>query len=112
MAATWITIAAPYVPEIIRLARPLFTRTPPVIDNTQQLRLDIVVEQIKELQDAAGQNADSINKLATDMQKTLQVLQLGAERMEKRLVTANLVASIAATAALLAFAVAAYALAS
>ena len=32
MAATWITIAAPYVPEIIRLARPLFTRTPVVLD--------------------------------------------------------------------------------
>ncbi len=111
MAATWITIAAPYVPEIIRLARPLFTRTPPAIDNTQQLRLDIVVEQIKELQDAAGQNADSINKLATDMQKTLEVLQLGSERLQKRLHASHLLAIVSTTVAALAFCVAAYALA-
>ena len=112
MAATWITIAAPYVPEIIRLARPLFTRTPVAADNTQQIRLDVVSEQITELQNAASQNADSIRKLATDMQKTLEVLQLGSERMEKRLAAANLLAIIATTAAALAFGVAAYALAS
>ena len=106
MAATWITIAAPYVPEIIRLARPLFTRTPVAADNSQQIRLDVVSEQ-----NAASQNADSIRKLATDMQKTLEVLQLGSERMEKRLASANLLAIIATTAAVLAFGVAAYALA-
>lgn len=110
MAATWITIAAPYVPDIIKLARPLFTRTPPA-DNSQQLRLDLVGEQITELQNAASQNADSIRKLATDMQKTLEVLQLGSERLQKQLVTAQVLGLIAATAAILAFAVAAYALA-
>ena len=83
MSATWIAIAAPYVPEIIKLARPLFTRTPVVADNTQQIRLDVVSEQITELQNAASQNADSIRKLAT----------------------------VATTAAVLAFGVAAYALA-
>lgn len=111
MAATWISIAAPYVPEIIRLARPLFTRTPPQVDNPHQLRLDIVTAQIAELQNAADQNADSIRKLATDMQKTLEVLQVGSERMEKRLVASSRIALIAATAAVLAFCVAAYALA-
>lgn len=111
MAATWISIAAPYVPEIIRLARPLFTRTPPQVDNSHQLRLDIVTAQIAELQNAADQNADSIRKLATDMQKTLEVLQVGSERMEKRLVASGRIALVAATAAVLAFCVAAYALA-
>lgn len=111
MASTWIAIAAPYVPEIIKLARPLFTRTPAAADNTQQIRLDVVSAQISELQNAASQNADSIRKLATDMQKTLEVLQLGSERMQKRLVIANLIAIMAATAALLAFGLAAYALA-
>jgi hypothetical protein len=111
MSATWIAIAAPYVPEIIKLARPLFTRTPVVADNTQQIRLDVVSEQITELQNAASQNADSIRKLATDMQKTLEVLQLGSERMQKRLAIANLLATVATTAAVLAFGVAAYALA-
>lgn len=110
MAATWITIAAPYLPDIIKLARPLFTRTPPA-DNSQQIRLDVVSEQITELQNAASQNADSIRKLATDMQKTLEVLQLGSERLQKQLATAQLLGLVASTAALLAFAVAAYALA-
>jgi hypothetical protein len=110
MAATWITIAASSLPEIIRMARPLFTRTPQA-DNEQQVRMDVIGEQIAELQDAATQNADSIRKLATDMQKTIEVLQLGADRAERRLRRANQLVLVAATASALAFALAAYALA-
>ena len=110
MAATWITIAASSLPEIIRMARPLFTRTPPV-DNSHQQRMDVIGEQIAELQDAATQNADSIRKLATDMQKTIEILQLGADRAERRLRRAGRMTLIATTVAVLAFALAAYALA-
>ena len=110
MAATWITIAASSLPEIIRMARPLFTRTPQV-DNTHQLRMDVIGEQIAELQDAATQNADSIRKLATDMQKTIEVLQLGVDQAERRLRLANRLTVIATTVAILAFALSAYALA-
>jgi hypothetical protein len=110
MAATWITIAASSLPEIIRMARPLFTRTPPA-DNTHQLRMDVIGEQIAELQDAATQNADSIKKLATDMQKTIEVLQAGADQAERRLRRASQLTLIATTVAILAFALAAYALA-
>src|SRR3954454_23348653 len=110
MAATWITIAASSLPEIIRMARPLFTRTPPV-DNSHQQRMDVIGEQIAELQDAATQNADSIRKLATDMQKTIEVLQLGADRAERRLRRASQMTLIATTAAILAFVLAAYTLA-
>ena len=111
MAATWITLAAPYLPDIIKLARPLFTRTPPV-DNTQQLRMDVIGEQIAELQDAATQNADSIRKLATDMQKTIEILQAGADQAERRLRHASQLTLVATTVAVLAFALAAFALAS
>ena len=111
MAATWITIAAPYVPEIIRLARPLFTRTPPQVDNSQQLRIDVIGAQIAELQDAATQNADSIRKLATDMQKTIEVLQVGADRAERQLRRSNQLVLVATIVAALAFLLAAYALA-
>ena len=111
MAATWITLAVNYAPDIIKLARPLFTRTPPQMDNPHQLRMDIIGSQIVELQDAATQNADSIRKLATDMQKTIEVLQLGAERAEYRLQQSNRLVLIATTIAALAFALAAYALA-
>lgn len=109
MAATWITIAASSLPEIIRMARPLFTRTPPV-DNSHQQRMDVMNEQIIELQDAATQNADSIRKLATDMQKTIEVLQLGADRAERHLRRASQMTLIATTVSILAFALAAYAL--
>lgn len=110
MAATWITIAASSLPEIIRMARPLFTRTPQV-DNSHQLRLDVIGEQIAELQDAATQNADSIRKLATDMQKTIEVLQVGADRAERRLRRANTLTLVATTMATLSFVLAAWTLA-
>lgn len=110
MAATWITIAASSLPEIIRMARPLFTRTPQV-DDSHQPRMDLIDEQIAQLQDAATQNADSIKKLATDMQKTIEVLQVGADQAERRLHRASQLTLIATTVAILAFALAAYALA-
>jgi len=110
MAATWITIAASSLPEIIRMARPLFTRTPQA-DNSHQPRMDVIGEQIAQLQDAATQNADSIKKLATDMQKTIEVLQVGADQAERRLRRASQLTLIATTVAILAFALAAYALA-
>jgi len=111
MAAGWITVVAPYLPEIVRLARPIFTRTPPpLVDLGQQRRNDVIDAQITELQDAASQNADSIGKLAADMQKTIGVLQLGAARVEQRLLRAQVLAVVASTVAALAFALAAWAL--
>jgi hypothetical protein len=112
MAAGWITVVAPYLPEIVRLARPIFTRTPPpLVDLGQQRRNDVIDAQITELQDAASQNADSIGKLAADMQKTIEVLQLGAARVEKRLLRAQVLAVVSTTVAVLAFGLAAWALA-
>lgn len=112
MAAGWITVVAPYLPEIVRLARPIFTRTPPpLVDLGQQRRNTVIDAQITELQDAASQNADSIGKLAADMQQTIDALQLGAARVERRLVRAQALAVIASTVALLAFGLAAWALA-
>jgi hypothetical protein len=109
--ASWITVVAPYLPEIVRLARPMFTRKPPAPDDSLQRRLDLVDTQVAELQNAAGQNADAIAKLASDMQKTLDALQLGAQRMERQLASATRLALVACTAAALAFALAAWALA-
>jgi hypothetical protein len=73
--------------------------------------MDLIGEQIAQLQDAATQNADSIKKLATDMQKTIEVLQVGADQAERRLRRASQLTLIATTVAILAFALAAYALA-
>ena len=68
-------------------------------------------EQIAELQNAATQNADSIKLLATDMQKTIEVLQLGAERLERQSRRSERLALIAVTVAAASFALAAFALA-
>ena len=111
MAANWFSAVAPYLPEIIRLARPMFTRRPPAPDDSLQRRLELVDTQIVELQNAAGQNADAIAKLASDMQKTVDALQLAAQRAERQLAVATRLAVAACTAAALAFALATFALA-
>lgn len=102
----WFAFAAPYIPEIIRLARPLFTRASPKDEET-----DITARQIAELQTAASQNAESIKHLATDMQRTLEALQNGTAEMEKKLNRAHTLLIIASTVAALSFCLAVYALA-
>ncbi|HEX5539411.1 MAG TPA: hypothetical protein VFX01_06450 [Methylophilaceae bacterium] len=103
---SWLAIAVPYLPEIIHLARPLFTR-----NKNQDKVPEVVVQQISELQSAVTANVDNIAKLAAEMQKTIDALQLGAEALEKKLHRAHLLNIVALTMAALAFCVAVYALA-
>lgn len=80
--AAWFTVAAPLIPEILRLARPYFTRAPqPAIAPPS----DVVALQITELQDVAAQNAESIKVLAAEMQKTIATLQEASMTLEQRL---------------------------
>jgi hypothetical protein len=109
--AAWFALAAPYLPDIIQLALPLFTRTKAQEKTPELHSQQVIVQQITELQNAATQNADSIKLLATEMQKTIEALQVGATILEKKLNRALLLAIVASTTALLAFAIAAYALA-
>lgn len=102
----WFAFAAPYIPEIIKLARPLFTRASPKAAET-----DVTAQQIAELQTAVSQNVESIKHLATDLQRTLEALQNGAAEMEKKLNRAHTLLLISATMATLSFCVAVYALA-
>ena len=104
------------LPELIRAARPIFTRSR---EPSQ------VPQQIRELQDAVDHNDQAIKALATEMaqtlsslkqaslalERTLGELRLEQARMERRLTLAQTIAAVAASVALLAFAVAAYALA-
>ena len=105
--AAWYALAAPYLPDIIKLALPLFTR-----GKAQEKTPEVMAQQIAELQAAALQNADSIKLLATEMQKTLETLQVGAAQLDRRLQRAQLLATGAVIIALLGFGVAVYALAS
>lgn len=101
--SAWVGIVTSYLPEIVQLAKPLFTRARP-----QEKAPDVLEKQIVELQNAATLNAESINKLALDMQKTIDALQLGAAAAERRLQSAHTLAVVALTVAVLAFGVAVY----
>lgn len=104
----WFSIAAPYLADIITLARPLFTRSK---DKDADKDPNILAQQIIELQNAATQNAESVRTLATEMQKTLDALQTGATILETRLRWAQTLAVVSTTVAVLAFFIAVYALA-
>jgi hypothetical protein len=108
--AAWFTVAAPLIPEILRLARPYFTRAP---QQTNAAVSDVVAVQITELQDVAAQNAESIKVLAAEMQKTIASLQQASMTLEQRLRRAHRLslASLAVAGAALAVAVASYAFA-
>ncbi|RDZ26620.1 hypothetical protein [Lysobacter silvisoli] len=105
--AAWFTVVAPLIPEILRQARPYFTKAP-----QQALPpANIVAVQIGELQDAAAQNAESIKILAAEMQKTLTGLQEASMALEQRLRRARAVSLAALATAGVALAIAAAALA-
>src|SRR5690606_12000600 len=70
--ATWFTVVAPFLPDIIQMAKPMFTR---------DKGAEKIPQQIKELQDAATQNADAVKQLAGEMQRTLASLQQGATQL-------------------------------
>jgi hypothetical protein len=101
----WFAIAAPYIPEIIKIARPLFTR-----NSAKEKSIEVVTQQIAELQTSAIQNAESIKIIASEMQHTIEALQSGAAILEKKLELARILLVISLTVSVLAFCVAVYAL--
>lgn len=114
--ASWFTVMAPLLPELIRAARPIFTR------NAEPSQ---VPKQIAELQDAVLHNDQAIKTVAAEMEQTLGALTRASQEIEtallglrhaqsqldSRLRRANTVAAVAVTIAALAFALAAYTLA-
>ena len=104
--AGWLALAVPYIPEIIKIARPLFTR-----GNPQEKSAEVIAQQIAELQSAVIQNSESIKLLATEMQLTIEALQTGAAELEKKLERAGVLLFISTIISVLALGAAAYALA-
>ena len=104
--AAWFTVVAPFLPDIIQMARPIFTRAKDPVTTP-----DLVPQQIRELQDVAAQNAEAVRLLAEEMQNTIASLRQASVELDRKLVRANLIALFAATVAALSFALAAYALA-
>lgn len=107
--AAWFTVVAPLLPELIRAARPMFTRSR---EPSQ------IPQQIRELQDAVDRNDLAIRTLAGEMEQTLSALKQASAQLEatlaelrhaqaaqeRRLLRLQWVAAVAATAAVLAFA--------
>lgn len=107
----WITTAVPLIPEVIRLATPYFARKP-----TE--KAPDLAAAVAELQEASRTNATAITRnaealaaFAENTQKYIEALQTNAVALKRELAVARTVAIAAATAAGLAFALAAYALA-
>ncbi len=99
----WINIAAAYLPDIISLTKPLFTRS-----KSSAPGPEVMEQQIAELQAAATQNAESIKQLAVDMQKTIDAVQAAAGQLERRLALTQQLLAAALTASVLAFSLAAW----
>jgi hypothetical protein len=104
--AAWFAALLPFIPDVIKLATPLFTRTRP-----QDAIPDVLEKQIIELQDVATKNAEAIKTLAGEMQKTIDVLQRGAISLADELKFARTLSIVAAATAMLALCLAAYAVA-
>lgn len=104
--AAWFTVVAPFLPDLIQMAKPIFTRPKDPVAAP-----DLVPQQIIELQDVAAQNAEAVKLLAEEMQNTIASLRQASVELDRKLVRANLIALVAATIAALSFALAAYALA-
>lgn len=109
--ATWLTAAAPLIPEVIRLATPYFTRKP-----VQQL--PDLAASVAELQDAVRVNADALTRnaealesFAADTRRSIEAMQVQVAIQGRELRLMRYVATVAATVAVLAFGLAAYALA-
>jgi len=74
--AGWFTVVAPLLPELIRVARPMFTRSR---EPSQ------IPQQIRELQDAVDHNDQAIKALASELEQTLAALKQASTEAERTL---------------------------
>ncbi len=81
--AAWLPIikaAIPHIAQIVSVALPMFTSKS---ENAE--RDALTTQQIKELQEAATQNAESVRELATQLRNTFESLESAATDLQKEL---------------------------
>ncbi len=81
--AAWLPIikaAIPHIAQIVTVALPMFTSRS---ENAE--RDALTTQQIKELQEAATQNAESVRELATQLRNTFESLESAATDLQKEL---------------------------
>jgi hypothetical protein len=77
-----LKIALPYITQIVTSTLPMFTSRP------GDAKLDEVVpQQIRELQTAATQNAESVKVLAAQLKEAIEGVDAGMAEMQKQLAT-------------------------
>src|SRR5690606_25982761 len=77
-----IKAVAPYIAQVAAYAIPAFTAKPDTIKSDP-----VMTKQIKELQEAATQNAKAIHLLAENMQHAISGFETAAEEAKKRVAT-------------------------
>ena len=94
-----LKIALPYITQIVTAAVPMFTSRPASGKDDE-----IVPEQIRELQAAVTQNAESVKGLALQFKETVEGIDAAAARLQKEIVgLRRLVIFTTALAAIAAF---------
>lgn len=79
----FIQAVAPYIAQVATIALPAFT-SKPTEENKSEV---IIVEQIRELQTAVTQNAQSVHILAEKLQQTIEGLETTAEHAKQQVHT-------------------------
>jgi len=75
-----LKIALPYITQVLTSTLPMFTSKP------ASARLDEVVpQQIRELQEAATQNAESVKVLAEQLKDAIQGVDAGMAELQRQL---------------------------
>lgn len=96
--AIWLPalkMVLPYVASVATTAIPAFTQR-----REGDKSIELMAQQISELQQAAGDNAESVKLLADQMQKALQVIELAAETNERRFRRVQLLSALSLGVAL------------
>jgi hypothetical protein len=106
--AAWLPLlkaSLPYISQIVTAAIPAFTSK-----TSTDKPAEVIPTQIAELQSAVTQNAETVKALATQLKGTIEGIDTGAARLEQEIKSLKRLAWIAVTLALLAAAVAIFAL--
>ncbi len=106
--AAWLTLlkaSLPYISQIVTATLPAFTAKPSTAKSAE-----VVPTQIAELQSAVTHNAETVRALATQLKGTIEGIDTGAAKLEQEIKSLKRLARLAIALALLAVAVALWAL--
>ena len=81
--------ALPFVIEVIKQAKPVFTS-----NKNKKSDAEVMTTQITELQLAVTQNSESLTELATQLKTTIEGIESGADKMQHIIIKQNRIINI------------------